>query len=136
MNVSIEGIPLSPQISLKDHYYLARRLSRLSLTRPRAEAMFRMMPRHARDNFQAAWKAVERDIQEQAVDAMIDKRPLCSIATSKKKKVVIESFRVSHLTARVRDTFYALMLAGVSPDQCGRLAIRQWGALKSRALIQ
>lgn len=119
---ALHGERASPEqgIDLRHLVTQTYRLHRLSARRSDAMTLYSALDKKKQSAFVTAWRATERRVEDHLVRrAQSKSRPL-------KKEACLTSFMVAHSVARVRDTFYALMLQGRAPDQCSAYALEQW----------
>lgn len=89
--------------------------------RTQAQTFFAGLPISEQMAFTSTWRVCQTQVEDHTLE-MAPVRKGCKAAREK-----VPVYRVHHMVAKVRETFWGLMLTGKAPEECKELSLKEWG---------
>lgn len=91
--------------------------------RAKADEVFKQMPVTKQMEFTSMWRVCQTKIE----DYSLEMAPIKKKRGPAKKNT--PTYHVHHMIAKVRETFYGLMVLGKSPQECKDDSLKEWGII-------
>lgn len=91
--------------------------------RAKADEVFKKMPVTKQAEFTSMWNVCQTKVEDYSLEMV----PITKKRGRAKKST--PTYHVHHMIAKVRETFYGLMVLGKSPQECKEDSLKEWGII-------